>query len=69
MPVYQEELYFVTEEFDEDEVSLAKEFLNHNLPVCSEVDWFRNEVTITGFDNRYGAQDFSEKLRDYVDNQ
>lgn len=68
MSVHQEELYFVTEEFfTDEEVTRAKEFLNHNTPVCGEVDWYKEEVTITGFDNKYSAQEFNQKLRDYVD--
>ncbi len=70
MPVHQEELYFIHHEFESSyEIGKAKEYLNHHEPIGSTVDWWDSEVTVTGFDNKHGAQIFLENMLDYVDNQ
>ena len=68
--VHQEEVYFINHEFaNVEEVDSAKEFLNHNQPVCTEVDWYGNELTITNFDSESLAEHFYRSLIIYVDNQ
>ena len=68
--VHQEELYFISHEFGSaEEVASAKEFLNHNQPVCTVVDWYGNELTITNFGSEDLAEHFYRSLINYVDNQ
>jgi len=68
--VHQEDLYFINHEFaNVEEVASAKEFLNNNEPVCSDVDWCNNELTITNFDSKDLAEHFYRSLVIYVDNQ
>ena len=68
--VHQEELYFINHEFaNAEEVATAKEFLNHNQPVCTVVDWCGSELTITNFDSKSWAEHFYRSLINYIDNQ
>ncbi|AUR91663.1 hypothetical protein NVP1161O_221 [Vibrio phage 1.161.O._10N.261.48.C5] len=68
--VYQEEIYSINHEFDSvEEVVSAKEFLNNNQPVCTVVDWYGNELTITNFGDEDLAEHFYRSLINYVDSQ
>lgn len=69
MPVHQEEIYFICLDFTtQEEVSLANQYLDNHKPVCCEVDWFRNDLTITGFDSKYVAEAFEKSLLEFIDN-
>lgn len=66
--VYQEAIYNINHTFDTDlEVEAVNEFLNHNQPVCTEVDWFGKELNISNFDSEYFAKSFYKQLLVYVD--
>lgn len=68
--VYQIVLYFINHEFDNaEEVVSAKEFLVNNQPVCTVVDWYGDELTITNFGSEDLAEHFYRSLINYVDNQ
>ena len=67
MGVYQEESYFITEEFTDEQVIKVKEYLNHNQPICTEADWWDNELTLRNFDSQSAAEYFYKGLCEYME--
>lgn len=66
MGVYQEQSYFICEEFTDEQVTKVIKYLFTNQPVCVEAEWWDNELTLRNFDSQSSAEYFYKGLCEYI---
>lgn len=62
MSVFQVEEYYIHISIPKDKIHIVENFLNQNQPVCTESEWFGDDLTVTNFDSEGFANDFNKRI-------